>query len=131
MALRGINPRINALSTLMFLIVLALLIIVNIRMSKENNGKGEKNYASKKQVSCIALVVVIALAVVGYTSWNNSKNRGCMYTTGETTWMNQLLKCLKKKVWCTEWSMIPLSTNEDMYTKIKSGGSNYDVAFCS
>lgn len=50
MARRGINPRINALSTLMFLSVLALLIIVNIRMSKENNGKGEKNHASKKQV---------------------------------------------------------------------------------
>lgn len=35
MARRGINPKINALSTLLFLTVLTLLIIVNKRMSKE------------------------------------------------------------------------------------------------
>lgn len=49
MARKGINPRINALSTLMFLSVLVLLIIVNVRMSKDNNSKGEKNNARKKQ----------------------------------------------------------------------------------
>lgn len=37
MARRGINPRINALSTLMFLSVLLLLLIVNKRSSKDNN----------------------------------------------------------------------------------------------
>ena len=37
MARRGINPKINALSTLMFISVLALLIIVNIMMSKKES----------------------------------------------------------------------------------------------
>lgn len=36
MARRGINPKINALSTIMFVTVLLLLIIVNKRMSKDN-----------------------------------------------------------------------------------------------
>lgn len=36
MARRGINPKINALSTIMFVTVLVLLIIVNMRMSKDN-----------------------------------------------------------------------------------------------
>jgi len=36
MARRGINPKINALSTLMFVSVLLLLVIVNKRTSKEN-----------------------------------------------------------------------------------------------
>ncbi len=36
MARRGINPKINALSTLMFVSVLLLLLIVNKRTSKEN-----------------------------------------------------------------------------------------------
>ncbi|WP_176759015.1 ABC transporter permease [Alkaliphilus peptidifermentans] len=36
MARRGINPKINALSTIMFVTVLLLLIIVNKRMSKTN-----------------------------------------------------------------------------------------------
>lgn len=49
MARRGINPRINALSTLMFVGVLILLIIVNVRMTRDNNSKGEKNHARKKQ----------------------------------------------------------------------------------
>ncbi|MGI6705719.1 MAG: ABC transporter permease [Clostridia bacterium] len=36
MARRGINPKINAVSTLMFVSVLLLLVIVNQRTSKEN-----------------------------------------------------------------------------------------------
>src|SRR5690554_5454014 len=43
MARRGINPKINALSTIMFTFVLALLIIVNVRQAreerKERNGR--------------------------------------------------------------------------------------------
>jgi len=40
MARRGINPSINALSTLMFTIVLLLLFLVNIRKNNEISGKG-------------------------------------------------------------------------------------------
>jgi spermidine/putrescine transport system permease protein len=45
MARRGINPKINALSTLMFVSVLILLIIVNILMSRQqsNNSRRYKN----------------------------------------------------------------------------------------
>mgnify|MGYP000348259933 CR=1 FL=1 len=38
MARRGINPKINALSTIMFMTVLVLLLIVNKRMSKDNTN---------------------------------------------------------------------------------------------
>lgn len=37
MARRGINPKINALSTLMFVSVMLLLLVVNKRTSKDNN----------------------------------------------------------------------------------------------
>ncbi len=37
MARRGVNPKINALSTIMFLTVLILLLIVNKRMNKDNS----------------------------------------------------------------------------------------------
>lgn len=44
MARRGINPKINALSTLMFLLVLVLLVIVNVRQEREEKkGKDGKN----------------------------------------------------------------------------------------
>ncbi len=39
MARRGINPKINALSTLMFICVLILLTIVNIMMAREQKEK--------------------------------------------------------------------------------------------
>lgn len=39
MARRGINPKINAVLTLMFVFVLALLLIINMRMTRENDGK--------------------------------------------------------------------------------------------
>lgn len=42
MARRGINPKINALSTLMFVSVLTLLIIVNLMMSKQKNTKSKE-----------------------------------------------------------------------------------------
>ncbi|MCY6371422.1 ABC transporter permease [Clostridium ganghwense] len=41
MARRGINPKINALSTLMFAVVLILLIIINIKDKKERGIKNE------------------------------------------------------------------------------------------
>lgn len=44
MARLGINPTINAVSTLMFLSVLILLIIVNLRVSKENIRRGRRNH---------------------------------------------------------------------------------------
>jgi spermidine/putrescine transport system permease protein len=40
MARRGINPKINALSTLMFVCVLLMLLIINKRASKDNNLDG-------------------------------------------------------------------------------------------
>jgi len=42
MARRGINPKINALSTIMFITVLLLLIIVNKRISAEENTSGKE-----------------------------------------------------------------------------------------
>jgi spermidine/putrescine transport system permease protein len=48
MARRGISPKINALSTLMFLSVLMLLIIVNVRISKDNPERRAKIERSKE-----------------------------------------------------------------------------------
>jgi len=48
MARRGISPKINALSTLMFLSVLLLLIIVNLRISKDNPERRAKVERSKE-----------------------------------------------------------------------------------
>lgn len=50
MARQGINPKLNALSTLMFTLVLILLVIVNVRqVREEKKGRNGKN-VSKKQV---------------------------------------------------------------------------------
>ncbi|NLM69210.1 MAG: ABC transporter permease [Firmicutes bacterium] len=43
MARLGINPTINAVSTLMFLSVLILLIVVNLRTNKDNPKRGRVN----------------------------------------------------------------------------------------
>lgn len=43
MTRKRVSPEINALSTVLFVVVMALLIVVNVRQSKDkNNGKGEK-----------------------------------------------------------------------------------------
>lgn len=43
MARRGINPKINALLTIMFISIMLLLIIINNRLSKDTNNKGVNN----------------------------------------------------------------------------------------
>lgn len=44
MARRGINPKINALSTIMFVFVIVLLVIVNVRQEREKKkGRGGRN----------------------------------------------------------------------------------------
>lgn len=49
MARRGINPKINALSTIMFVFVLVLLVIVNVRQEREKKkGRGGKNGAKSQ-----------------------------------------------------------------------------------
>ncbi|NMB98278.1 MAG: hypothetical protein GYA02_17010, partial [Clostridiaceae bacterium] len=54
MARRGINPKINALSTIMFVLVLILLIIVNLRISKDKENLKDSslkiNSSSKERV---------------------------------------------------------------------------------
>lgn len=42
MARRGINPKINALSTLMFISVLSLLVIVNLLMARQQSTKAKE-----------------------------------------------------------------------------------------
>ncbi len=51
MARRGINPKINALSTIMFTFVLLLLIVVNVRQAREEKKERNGKHGSKKQVS--------------------------------------------------------------------------------
>lgn len=49
MARRGINPKINALSTLMFVAVITLLVIVNIKSIREERAEAlQKKKVSKK-----------------------------------------------------------------------------------
>ena len=44
---RGINPKINAISTILFLTVLLLLMIVNIRMSGNHSKRRDENAEAK------------------------------------------------------------------------------------
>ncbi|MEL1136694.1 ABC transporter permease [Desulfitobacterium sp. THU1] len=44
MARRGINPKINALLTLMFIFIMAILVFVNYRMAKEKQSEKREKY---------------------------------------------------------------------------------------
>lgn len=47
MARRGINPKINALLSIMFIAIMFLLVAINTRLSKDNNPKKEGNPLEK------------------------------------------------------------------------------------
>ncbi|NMB00252.1 MAG: ABC transporter permease [Firmicutes bacterium] len=51
MARRGINPKINALSTIMFTFVLVLLVIINVRQAREEKKERNGRRGHKKEAS--------------------------------------------------------------------------------
>jgi hypothetical protein len=55
MARRGINPKLNALSTIMFTAVLLLLLIVNLRQAREEK-KGRRDNEQEKGFRIIGTV---------------------------------------------------------------------------
>lgn len=55
MARQGINPKINALSTIMFVSVLVLLVIINIRQEREQKKGRDRRNGAKRQNESFSL----------------------------------------------------------------------------
>lgn len=133
---KGIKPEIYALSTLMFLSVLLLMILVNLAPDEKNEKKAGTSGAKKshpirvfilkKAVPAIMILLVTASGIF-YASRDKSigDNQVIIYNWGE--YMDPEVLELFEKETGIQVVYEEFETNEIMYPKIQSGAIAYDV----
>lgn len=127
---KRVSPKINALSTILFVVIFAVLIITNISGAKQEKNKEKNSSNNGKKMLCLALALIILLGgLVGYsrcstyTAVLNVFNWGENIANGEDGTMNVIAEFEKKynvKVNYNEYE-----SNEEMYAKLQT--ESYDI----
>lgn len=132
---KGIKPEMYALSTLLFVSVLILLILINVSPNKKgstdktlNVKKSQKavHFVLRKVVPAIMAVVVIAGGIF-YSSKEDlsGTNQVIVYSWGE--YLDPEVITLFEKETGINVVYEEFETNEIMYPKVQSGAIAYDV----
>ena len=132
---KGIKPEMYALSTLLFVSVLILLILINVSPNKKgstdktlNVKKSQKavHFVLRKVVLAIMAVVVIAGGIF-YSSKEDlsGTNQVIVYNWGE--YLDPEVITLFEKETGINVVYEEFETNEIMYPKVQSGAIAYDV----
>lgn len=126
---KRVSPKINALSTILFVVIFSALIVSNITSARKEK-RGVENRGSGKKLLCIVLALFILLGgTLIYTRCSNEKaelnvfNWGENIAIGEDGTMDVIAEFERKyncKVNYNEYE-----SNEEMYTKIQN--ESYDV----
>lgn len=133
---KGIKPEMYALSTLLFLSVLLLMILVNLAPDEKKGRHPAVSGVSKRQaVSTFVLkkvvpavmILLITISGVFYASRgkSSSDNQVIVYNWGE--YMDPQILELFEKETGIQVVYEEFETNEIMYPKIQSGAIAYDV----
>ncbi|MDY2938975.1 MAG: extracellular solute-binding protein [Fusicatenibacter sp.] len=138
---KGIKPEMYSLSTILFVTVLVLLILVNLSPSDKTesekgnelaaNGRKQKSLFSKRMIFGRVIPVLIVLIIAGggiyYGSKNVSEgdNQLIVYNWGE--YMDPDVIDLFEEETGIHVIYEEYETNEIMYPKIKSGAVAYDL----
>lgn len=128
---KRVSPKINALSTILFVIIFAVLIITNISgANKEKKNKEVTTANNGKKMLCLALALIILIGgLVGYSRCSNYTavinvfNWGENIANGEDGTLDVIAEFEKRynvKVNYNEYE-----SNEEMYAKIQN--ESYDV----
>ena len=132
---KGIKPEMYALSTLLFVSVLILLILINVSPNKKDSSdkrlsvkKSQKavHFVLRKVVPAIMAVVVIAGGIF-YSSKEDlsGTNQVIVYNWGE--YLDPEVITLFEKETGINVVYEEFETNESMYPKVQSGAIAYDV----
>jgi len=158
MTKKKVKPDMYALSTLIFVAVLVLLIIMNVTQSKSEKKKDEKKSEAKKaerkrkfkKAVCVVLVISILAGVFSVSkslitterldtdalvgNYDVPELKGTeinVYNWGEyiSDGSEGTLDVIKEfeKLTGIKVNYAMFDSNEDLYSKLKSGGVSYDV----
>ena len=132
---KGIKPEMYALSTLLFVSVLILLILINVSPNKKGSTDKTLNVKkSQKAVHCVLRKVVpaiMAVVVIAGGIFYSSKedlsgtNQVIVYNWGE--YLDPEVITLFEKETGINVVYEEFETNESMYPKVQSGAIAYDV----
>ena len=129
---KGIKPEMYALSTILFLSVLILLILINVSPSEKTSKRKIKKHEKVSRFFLGRVVpVIMALVVLGGGIFYGSKredlgtNQVIVYNWGE--YIDPEVITMFKKETGINVVYEEYETNEIMYPKIQSGAIAYDV----
>ena len=147
MTRRKVSPKVNALSTLIFVVVLVVLIIVNVADVKKNSPKKPKKKAKGKKAAALALTVLCLIPCLAFgisadspysdsVDWNKFRDRGVeinVYNWGEYISVDEGEEgdfdtiAEFEELTGINVNYTTFASNEELYAKLKSGGFTYDV----
>lgn len=132
---KGIKPEMYALSTLLFVSVLTLLILINRTPSEEKINKRSKKKAVQKESNskfrifkpAIILIVIAALIVGSFAGMKTTsgKNTLNVYNWGE--YIDPEVITMFEKETGIDVVYDEFEMNEEMYSKVETGAVKYDV----
>ena len=139
MTKKRVTPEINAVSTLLFVTVLALLVIVNLREARAERSGEERRPISRKLTQMLdtpkgrvfrrgAAVVLTAsflIAVVLLTGATNAQPVVNVCSWGE--YIDEDLIGQFEEATGIRVNYQTVESNETLYSLLKSGGADYDV----
>lgn len=125
---KGIKPEMYALSTLLFVTVFVLLLLINRTPNEEKRrkklAKGKKSHATLAMGMCIVLII----SAVGYISFRDDSNYiGDVYVYNWGEYIDPEVIALFEEETGYKVHYEEFETNEEMYTIIANGARNYDV----
>ena len=136
---RGIKPSMYALSTVIFVTVLALLLITNFAPSKSQMeakaaaaiaaGKKPNTWGQKLYKAALVMTSFIIISVVSYTTYmhfdNSHSDELYVYNWGE--YIDEEVIELFEEETGIKVNYKVYESNEQLYSVLKQGGVNYDV----
>ena len=123
---KGIKPEMYALSTIIFITVFVLLLIVNISPSKEKQSGKHVSFVRRysKQFAAVTVALILIVGSV-FLFQGKSSQQVIVYNWGE--YLDPEVLTLFEEETGIEVIYDEYETNETMYPKVASKAADYDV----
>lgn len=129
MTKRGVRPTVNALSTIMFVIIITLLLIVNLKPAKAKvkvKAKPDSRFSKiTKKVALVLVVAMLCTVLIILPAPGSSSNVLYLYNWG--LYIDESVFDDFKEQYGITVIMDTYDSNEVMYQTITNGNLSYDV----
>ena len=127
----GVRPTLFALSTIIFVTVFVVLIIVNV-LSSRSEKRGSTGMSNRRMVAIMMILVVAIVGSIKFTFFGNpTPNNGLLYVYCFGDYFDpELVEEFEAKTGY-KVTVDYFDTNEEMYPVVKNNSVQYDVICAS